>query len=91
MVGALIEAHHDEAGIIWPDSVAPFPAVIINLKVGDASCDAMCEDLYARFGGEALYDDRGERAGAKFADADSWDIRGRSWSARGVPPRAWWN
>ena len=76
MVGALIEAHHDEAGIIWPDSVAPFPAVIINLKVGDATCDAMCEDLYARFGGEALYDDRGERAGAKFADAD---LMGHPW------------
>ena len=70
LVGALIEAHHDEAGIIWPDSVAPFPAVILNLKVDDAACDAMCEDLYARFGGQALYDDRGERAGAKFADAD---------------------
>ena len=76
LVGALIEAHHDEAGIIWPDSVAPFPAVILNLKVGDAACDAMCEDLYARFGGAALYDDRGERAGAKFADAD---LMGHPW------------
>ena len=76
MVGALIEAHHDEAGIIWPDSVAPFPAVILNLKVGDSGCDAMCEDLYARFRGEALYDDRGERAGAKFADAD---LMGHPW------------
>ncbi len=76
LVGALIEAHHDEAGIIWPDSVAPFPAVILNLKVGDAACDAMCEDLYARFNGDALYDDRGERAGAKFADAD---LMGHPW------------
>ena len=76
LVGALIEAHHDEAGIIWPDSVAPFPAVILNLKVGDAACDTMSEDLYARFGGQALYDDRGERAGAKFADAD---LMGHPW------------
>jgi len=76
LVGALIEAHHDAAGIIWPDSVAPFPAVIVNLKVGDAACDAMCEDLYARFAGAALYDDRNERAGAKFADAD---LMGHPW------------
>jgi prolyl-tRNA synthetase len=76
MVGALIEAHHDDAGIIWPDSVAPFPAAILNLKVGDAGCDRICEDLYAKFGGQALYDDRGERAGAKFADAD---LMGHPW------------
>ena len=76
LVGALIEAHHDEAGIIWPDSVAPFPAAILNLKVGDPGCDAICEDLYARFRGEALYDDRGERAGTKFADAD---LLGHPW------------
>ena len=76
LVGALIEAHHDEAGIIWPDSVAPFPAVIVNLKVGDAACDAMAEDLYARLGGRALYDDRDDRAGVKFADAD---LMGHPW------------
>jgi prolyl-tRNA synthetase len=76
LVGALIEAHHDEAGIIWPDSVAPFPAVIVNLKVGDAACDAMAEDLYAKFGGRALYDDRDDRAGVKFADAD---LMGHPW------------
>ena len=76
LVGALIEAHHDEAGIIWPDSVAPFPAVVINLKVGDAACDAMAEGLYAKFGGRALYDDRDDRAGAKFADAD---LMGHPW------------
>jgi prolyl-tRNA synthetase len=76
LVGALIEAHHDEAGIIWPDSVAPFPAAILNLKVGDAACDALCETLYARFDGKALYDDRTDRAGAKFADAD---LMGHPW------------
>ena len=83
LVGALIEAFHDEAGIIWPDSVAPFPAVIINLKVGDAACDAMAEQAYAAFKGQALYDDRDERAGAKFADAD---LMGHPWQIT-VGPR----
>ncbi len=76
LVGALIEAHHDDAGIVWPDSVAPFPAVILNLKVGDAACDRACEDIYARLGGRALYDDREDRAGVKFADAD---LMGHPW------------
>ena len=76
LVGALIEAHHDEAGIKWPDSVAPFKAAILNLKQGDATCDRICEDLYASFAGNALYDDREERAGVKFADAD---LMGHPW------------
>jgi prolyl-tRNA synthetase len=76
LVGALIEAHHDDAGIKWPDSVAPWKAAILNLKVGDAACDAMCEALYAKFNGNALYDDRSDRAGAKFADAD---LMGHPW------------
>jgi prolyl-tRNA synthetase len=76
LVGALIEANHDAQGIVWPDSVAPFPAAILNLKQGDAACDALCEALYAQFAGEALYDDREERAGVKFADAD---LLGHPW------------
>ena len=76
LVGAVIEASHDDAGIIWPDSIAPFKAAILNLKIGDAACDAMCEQLYAAFGGNALYDDRADRAGAKFADAD---LMGHPW------------
>jgi len=76
LVGALIEAHHDDAGIKWPDSVAPFKAVIINLKVGDAACDRICEGLYAKLAGEALYDDREDRAGVKFNDAD---LMGHPW------------
>ena len=76
LVGALIEAHHDDAGIIWPDSVAPFRAAILNLKQGDAGCDAICETLYSALGVSALYDDRGERAGVKFADAD---LMGHPW------------
>jgi prolyl-tRNA synthetase len=76
LVGALIEAHHDEAGIIWPDSVAPFRAAILNLKQGDPTCDSICESLYRQFGAMALYDDRTERAGVKFADAD---LMGHPW------------
>ncbi len=76
LVGALIEAHHDDAGIKWPDAVAPFRAVILNLKQGDAATGAVCEQAYAAFGGNALYDDREDRAGVKFADAD---LMGHPW------------
>jgi prolyl-tRNA synthetase len=76
MVGALIEASHDEAGIIWPDSVAPFKVGLLNLKQGDATTDALCETFYARLRKVALYDDRPERAGVKFADAD---LMGHPW------------
>jgi len=73
LAGAIIEASHDDAGIIWPDSVAPFAVGLINLKSGDPACDAACADLYARLtaaGLEVLYDDRDERAGSKFADME---------------------
>ncbi len=73
LVGGIIEASHDEAGIIWPESVAPFPVGLINLRTGDDACDAVCADLEAKLaaaGKEPLYDDRSERAGAKFADMD---------------------
>ena len=73
LVAAIIEAYHDDDGIIWPDQVAPFAAGILNLKVGDRDCDAVCEDLYAKLaaaGRGARYDDRDERAGAKFATMD---------------------
>ncbi len=73
LVGAIIEASHDDAGIIWPDAVAPFDIALINLKSGDAKTDAACEDLYAKLtkaGRDVLYDDRDERPGAKFAGAD---------------------
>jgi prolyl-tRNA synthetase len=76
LVGAVIEASHDDAGIIWPDAIAPFKAVILNLKKGDPVCDAMCEQIYAAFSGSALYDDRDDRAGVKFADAD---LMGHPW------------
>lgn len=76
LVGAIIEARHDEAGIIWPDAIAPFKAAILNLRQGDATTDALCEKIYASFGNDALYDDREERAGAKFAEAD---LLGHPW------------
>ncbi|OIQ86987.1 proline--tRNA ligase [mine drainage metagenome] len=70
LMGALIEAYHDDAGIVWPEAVAPFRIGLINLKKGDAACDEACETLYRAFGDEVLYDDRDERAGAKFANMD---------------------
>ena len=73
LVGALIEANHDDAGIVWPAAVAPFGAGVVNLRVGDAACDAMAGDLYARLraaGLDPLYDDRTESAGAKFANME---------------------
>jgi len=73
LVGAIIEASHDAAGIVWPEAVAPFRVGLINLKSGDAACDQACLDLYRRLterGVEVLYDDRDERAGVKFADMD---------------------
>jgi prolyl-tRNA synthetase len=73
LLGALIEANHDDKGIIWPEGVTPFHVGIVNLKQGDDEADAACEALYKSFaalGLEALYDDRSERAGAKFATMD---------------------
>jgi prolyl-tRNA synthetase len=73
LVGAIIEACHDDAGIKWPEAVAPFTAVILNLKQGDAAVDAACEQLYSDLeakGVDVLYDDTDQRAGAKFAAAD---------------------
>ncbi len=73
LIGAIIEANHDEAGIIWPEGVTPFHCGIVNLKQGDAEADAACEALYAGMvaqGLEPLYDDRTERAGGKFATMD---------------------
>jgi prolyl-tRNA synthetase len=70
LVGAIIEASHDDKGIIWPESVTPFQAGLVNLKQGDAETDAACDALYAQLadaGLDTLYDDRDERAGAKFA------------------------
>ncbi|MCR9235718.1 MAG: proline--tRNA ligase [Alphaproteobacteria bacterium] len=79
LVGAIIEASHDENGIIWPESVAPFQIGLISLKAGHEATDAACDDLYARLtnaGMSVLYDDRDMRAGGKFA---SMDLIGLPW------------
>ena len=73
LVGALIEASHDDAGIIWPDSVAPFGVGVISLRPGDAAVDAACETAYAALtaaGKEPLLDDTNDRPGGKFATMD---------------------
>jgi prolyl-tRNA synthetase len=73
LVGAIIEACHDEAGIKWPEAVAPFTVAILNLKQGADDTDAACERLYRELsakGVDVLYDDTDQRAGAKFATAD---------------------
>ena len=73
LVGAIIEAFHDDAGIKWPEPVAPFRVAILNLKQGSAETDAACEQLYGALTGrgvDVLYDDLDQRPGAKFATAD---------------------
>ena len=73
LVAAIIEASHDDAGIIWPDEVAPFGVGIINMKPGDEACDAICEALYTQLSNarlDPLLDDTDQRAGAKFATMD---------------------
>ncbi|AAK23906.1 proline--tRNA ligase [Caulobacter vibrioides] len=73
LLGAIIEASHDEGGIIWPESVAPFDVGIVNMRQGDAACDAACETAYNALkaaGREVLYDDTDARGGAKFATMD---------------------
>ncbi len=86
LLGAIIEASHDDKGIIWPEGVTPFHCGIVNLKQGDAATDAASDSLYkalAAKGLEALYDDRNERAGNKFA---TMDLIGLPWRVT-VGPR----
>jgi prolyl-tRNA synthetase len=73
LAGAIIEASHDAAGAIWPVPVAPFETALINLKTGDKDTDGACGALYEKLGNagiDVIYDDTGERAGAKFATMD---------------------
>ncbi|MCG8360922.1 MAG: proline--tRNA ligase [Kiloniellales bacterium] len=73
LVGGIIEASHDDNGIVWPEPVAPFKVGLVNLKVDDGACTKACDDTYGKLraaGVEVLYDDRDERAGAKFATMD---------------------
>jgi prolyl-tRNA synthetase len=81
LVGALIEVYHDEAGIVWPEPVAPYRVGLINLRPADEACSALVADLEAkltRAGVEPLIDDRDESAGAKFA---AMDLIGLPWQA----------
>lgn len=73
LVGGIIEASHDENGIIWPKSVTPFGAGILNLRAGDDATDKACEDIYAQLvkaGVDPLYDDKPDRGGVKFSRMD---------------------
>ena len=73
LVGGIIEASHDEKGIIWPRAVAPFDVAVVNLKVGDDTCMTCADDLYTRLqaaGADPIYDDRDDRPGAKLAAMD---------------------
>jgi prolyl-tRNA synthetase len=73
LAGAVIEASHDEAGIVWPEAIAPFTVGLINMKPGDAACDGACAEIYAKLGAagvDVLMDDTDTRAGAKFATMD---------------------
>ncbi len=73
LVGATIEAHHDENGIIWPESIAPFKVGLLNLNIKNKECTDLCEDFYKKLltaNIEVLYDDRDLGAGGKFADMD---------------------
>ena len=86
LVGGIIEACHDEDGIVWPWAVAPFQIGLINLKPGDARTDELSERLYKTLtqkGLDVLYDNRDERAGAKFSDMD---LIGLPWQAA-IGPR----
>ncbi|MBV8684959.1 MAG: proline--tRNA ligase, partial [Caulobacteraceae bacterium] len=79
LLGAIIEASHDEAGIIWPDAVAPFGVGIVNLRPGDGATDRACEEAYVALtqgGKEPLLDDTDERPGGKFA---AMDLIGLPW------------
>jgi prolyl-tRNA synthetase len=73
LVGAIIEASHDDKGIVWPEGVTPFHAGLVNLRQGDSATDSACDGIYRALAAEGLsclYDDREERAGAKFATMD---------------------
>jgi len=79
LVGAIIEASHDDNGIIWPEAVAPFRVGLVNMRADDAACAGACDELYRKLQGagvETLYDDRDERGGAKFA---TMDVIGLPW------------
>jgi prolyl-tRNA synthetase len=79
LAGAIIEASHDDKGIIWPDAVAPYAVGLVNMRDNDAACVAAADDLYAKLnaaGVEPLYDDRALSGGQKLA---TMDVIGLPW------------
>ena len=73
LVACIVEEHHDDQGMIWPASVAPYPVHLVMLPSRDGSAESAAEGFYqdlVKAGLEPLYDDRDERAGVKFNDAD---------------------
>lgn len=72
LVGAIIEASHDDRGIVWPESVAPFDVTVLNLHTNNNDCDCVAEKFYETISQrkEVLYDDRPISVGEKLADAD---------------------
>jgi prolyl-tRNA synthetase len=79
LVGAIIEASHDDAGIIWPEAVAPWRVGLVTMRADDQASREAAENLYGQLAGagvETLYDDRDERGGAKLA---SMDLIGLPW------------
>ena len=81
LVGGIIEACHDDDGVVWPWAVAPFHVGLVNLKPGHEGCDSLCAQIYdglTQNGLDVLYDDRDERAGAKFS---TMDLIGLPWQA----------
>jgi prolyl-tRNA synthetase len=79
LVGAIIEASHDEAGIVWPEPVAPWRVGVVTMRADDEASTAAAEQIYAQLsaaGVETLYDDRDERGGVKLG---SMDLIGLPW------------
>jgi prolyl-tRNA synthetase len=79
LVGAIIEASHDDNGIVWPEAVAPWKVGLVTMRADDGPTIDLAEDLYARLndvGVETLYDDRDERGGVKLG---SMDLIGLPW------------
>ncbi len=73
LVGAIIEASHDEKGIIWPESVAPFQVIILDLAKKDTATSSIADQLHTSLHNakvDVLYDDRNERPGVKFSSAE---------------------
>ncbi|MFG1851538.1 proline--tRNA ligase [Actinomadura geliboluensis] len=72
-MAAIVETHHDERGIVWPVSVAPFQVVVVPAQSDDPGVSGAAEGVYAALsaaGAEVVIDDRPERAGVKFRDAE---------------------